>query len=98
MSQCICLLNIRSIELATYSAPEVLGFSSESVHDIGVGGRHTGYVTESVTTLTGRTNRQTDRRTDGWTMDGQKSPNDCSNPRSAYALRRGLVIILLIKT
>ena len=37
MSQCVCLLNIRSIELATYPAPEVLEFSSESVHDIGVG-------------------------------------------------------------
>ena len=48
---CICLLNIRSIELATctYPAHEVLGFSSESVHDIGVGGiKAPGYFTESL--------------------------------------------------
>ena len=39
ISQCVYLLNIRSIELVqyynTYPAPEVLQFSSESVHDIG---------------------------------------------------------------
>ena len=34
MSQCVCLLNIRSIELATYPAPEVLGvFFRVSVRD-----------------------------------------------------------------
>ena len=62
MSQC---------ELATYSAPDLLGFSSESVRDIGVGGRHTGYVTENLCDYFNwtdkRTDRQTDRRTDGWT-------------------------------
>ena len=31
-----------------------------------------------------------DRRTDGWT-DRQKSPNDCSNYPSTYALWRGLI-------
>ena len=34
------LLGHCSIELATYPAPEVLWFSSESVHDINIGGRH----------------------------------------------------------
>ena len=45
----ICLLNIRSIELDTYPAPEVLLFSSESVHDIARRrGKAPVYVTESL--------------------------------------------------
>ena len=43
MSQCVCPLNIRSIELATMSYPapgEVLEFSSDAVHDKGVEERH----------------------------------------------------------
>ena len=42
MAHCVCLFNIRSIEL--YPAPEhgygTVQVSSESVHDLGVGGRH----------------------------------------------------------
>ena len=54
MFQCVCLLDIRSIELATYPAPAWgTQFSSESVHDIGIGGRHLAMsLKASVTTLT----------------------------------------------
>ena len=45
ISQCVCLLNIRSIELDTYPAPEVLQFSSESVHDNRLEGKAPAYVT-----------------------------------------------------
>ena len=40
---------IRSIELAIYPVPEVLRFSTESVHDMGIyRGKEPGYDTESL--------------------------------------------------
>ena len=42
MAHCVCLFNIRSIELHTLHLNMVM---VESVHDLGVGGRAPGYVT-----------------------------------------------------